>query len=239
MDKLKYFTVFNLVAFGSIDTLRHSISPLIGTIGGLEELRKKIFSDLKERPIDASPDILANLDFDAFEKARLGFHSVGVSLIICFSELIKRLADDRASATNFFGPKPLKSFEFYKIGPRVKDVSWAEAVVSASNYVRHDDEWQNLVKPASKNEGGISYNLSYKDINWEKEVESFPPDAKRNVKCIGQAGVKYESFLKHNAIAGFEIAMALELFDEGKALKHFESWVTDLMRGLQESLGIS
>lgn len=238
MDKIKYFTVFNIIAFGSVDTLRHSISPLVGTIGGLEDLRTKIFTNLKEQPVDATPEILANLDFEAFEKARVGFHSVGVSLIICFSELIKKLANDRAAATTLFGPNPLKSFEFYKIGPKIKDVHWAEAVVSASNYVRHDDEWQNLIKPTSYNEGGISYNLSYNGVDWERAVESFPPEAKRNVKCIGQTGIKYESFLRYNSIAGFEIANALELFDKDRALGHFEGWVTEVTKNLQQSLKI-
>lgn len=238
MDKQRYFAVFSIIAFGSRDTLEHSMSPVIGTFGELDRLKEKILSDLKEKPVDASEEILKNLDFEAFEKARLGYHSVGVSLIICCSELIKKIAGDRASANGHFGMTLQKAFEFYKLGPAINGVPWAEGVVCASNYVRHDDEWQELVKPISKKEDGVSFNISYKDLNWDEQVAAFPEDAKRNVTTLKATGIPYESFLKHNSMAGFEIARALFLSEKEKTLALFDEWVTAVVKDLQNNLGI-
>ncbi|MBX2989135.1 MAG: hypothetical protein KF802_14690 [Bdellovibrionaceae bacterium] len=238
MDKQRYFTIFSMIAFGSRDTLEHSISPLIGTLGDLDSLKEKILSDLKEKPVEAPEEILKSLDFEAFEKARLGYHSVGVSLIICCSELIKKIAGDRASANKHFGMTSQKAFEFYRLGPRINCVPWAEGVVCASNYVRHDDEWQELVNPISKKEDGVSFNISYKDLNWDEQVATFPEDAKRNVTTLKSAGIPYESFLKHSSMAGFEIAKVLSLSEKEKTLALFDEWVTAVVKDLQNNLGI-
>lgn len=239
MDKLRYFTVFNVIAFGSIQTLEHSISPLISATDGLESLKQQIFTKINEKPINASPDILRSLDFDAYEKARLGYHSVGVSLIICFSELIKKIADDRAATNNHFGLPVQKSYDFYKFGPKFGEIYWAEGVVCASNYVRHDDEWQRLVTPISKKEDGINFNLSYEGIDWNSELTNFPADAKRNATTIASLGVPHEIFLKNHSKAGFEIAHALSLFNKTEALALFDEWVTEVVTDLQRALEIN
>lgn len=226
MNKLRYFTVFSLIAFGSRDTLDHSITPLIGTISDLNELKTKMMEKVKDARAVTPEEILETLDLEAFEKVKLGFHSVGVSLIICCSELIKKISDDRASTNHHFKLEPQKAYEFYKLGPQINEVPWADAVVCASNYVRHDDEWQSLISPIKKIEDGISSNISYCDIDWESQVSCFPSDPKRNVTTLKKVGIPYESFLKHQSIAGFEIAKTLGLFDKDRVLNLYDEWVT-------------
>ncbi len=239
MDKRRYFTVFSLIAFGSRETLDHSITPLMGTISDLNELKAKMIEKVKDTRAAAPEEVLKALDLETFEKVKLGFHSVGVSLIICCSEIIKKISDDRASTNHHFRLKSQKSFEFYKLGPKINDIPWAEGVVCASNYVRHDGEWQTLIKPTAKQEeDGVYFNISYENIDWAEQVKTFPEGAKRNVDIIRAVGVPYEVFLKHHSMAGFEIAKALHLFDRDKVLDLFDQWITTVIDDLQNHLGV-
>lgn len=240
MNKMDYYTIFSIMTFGNIGTLEHATSPLLNAIPQLEELKEKIFESVKEKNIKISPEVLTELDFNSFEKARLGYHSIGVSLIICYSEMIKKIASDRKTGDHHFCKDHRQIGDFYKLGQRVGNAFWAEAVVAAGNYVRHDEEWQSFIKPtAAKSEGGISYGLSYDQVNWNDEVEKISDSrAKRNIKTLGDAGVGFDVFLKINKLAGFEIAATLHLFDEKVGHSLFESWVDAIMLDLRQDLNI-
>ena len=124
------------------------------------------------------------------------------------------------------------------MGPKIGDVFWADGVVCASNYVRHDEEWKRLINPKSKTDSGVDFNLSYDGIDWPAEIAKFSGDAKRNATTIGGLGVSYETFLKHHSTAGFEIASALFLFNKEKGLAYFDEWVTEVVKNLQNVLDI-
>lgn len=236
MDKSRFFSAFSIIAFGSRETLRHLVAPLVGATVGLESLSAKP----EQAPVDASSDIFEKLDFDVYENTRLGYHSLGVSLIICFSELIKHIANNRGSANGHFGLKKQNDFEFHRLGPKIGSVFyWAEGVVSAGNYVRHDDEWQKLINPITKKADGVDFNISYDGVNWIEEVAKFDDRTKKNVTIINGIGVKFETFLRHNSMAGHEIALALSLFEMDQALRFFDEWVTAVVRELEQALDIN
>lgn len=169
-----------------------------------------------------------NLDGEMADKIAL--RGIAAGLILTADDTARSY---REYVENHF---KLKEYSLEELGPRIGDVSWAQGLRSAANYIRHQREWAELARERAKKAGLLKNGyLSYSKGNMLKNA-IFPLGNKMadlNVEILLKLGVDFEDLLPGPAYMFWELCEFLGLHKKEIALKHFNDFQLEIENKFQ------
>lgn len=121
--------------------------------------------------------------------ARAGKEGIGCALIITVSNLVQSVCIPNGSQS--------KEWSLYERGPKIGDAHWAAAIMAASNYVRHGEEWRfKIDKHGFYEQAGwkvIQNSRSADEL--EAGLSFLPKDSRGNIATLARVDFQFSELL--------------------------------------------
>ncbi len=148
---------------------------------------------------------------------------LSISLIMTISGEVKRVADLCSKIFKIYG-KQWDMFKVYELSPNVRQTTWAEGVVAASNYVRHEDEWHLL--PVTRTEDGKFRGLdALRALEDNKNFRAI-----KNLKTLKLLGIQPERIVFEQADVSTELVEILNLDSSSSVVQIIQEWSAQLYK---------
>lgn len=160
---------------------------------------------------------------------------VAESILIALSRMIETRANALADILNRYTPSNFDKWSFFKHGPRVRNVYWAEGVIVGGNYVRHREEWK--VDPYDK---VTLPDGSRGRVRRAGNLVAMLPDkrSRSNAQVLVDLGFPAEDFLVNRQDHAFKLTKRLGLIHIDRLNSKFHSWRHDLVSLAKAKLSI-
>lgn len=126
------------------------------------------------------------------------------------------------------------TWDLCRLGPKIRNAHWADAVRVGGNYVRHRDEWK--VFPYEQ------VIITGKTFLKRKKgsLESMLPSgqARANAQVIVSLGIPAKDFLEYHREVGFKMVDLLGLDTTTNLAPHFSKWMDAMTKYVKSEIGV-
>lgn len=189
-----------------VETLIDSLSPMTTKLRSIERKSTKHFSEFCFE--DMSPteirDIFVKIYLKDIEKKDALAQGI---IIVAWKTVIESLRFlDSAYRLNLGGDYDQAAFkdEITRLGPKANKTLWAAGLIAASNYIRHNHDWEEQA-----NQRLII--ILGGEPDYEKAIKGLSKKAKRNVSVLKQLGFRSQQLLSHSGSLSYLMVKALQL----------------------------